>query len=411
MFKKVITLLFGTAFMVVLMLAAGGIYLLPENFFIRAMGAYMYADIWYAVGGLFSLMLVPGFVVGYAACQSRILGAVWFIGFVVLGFISGISVWWIVTAVLLILSYIFCISENVGDYDDLDTYDKLCVLIPAFGALRFIDRFGLEGFFGVIGKILSVLAIILNFALMIALWIVPKDEATVFGTVIMQIKTFGSTLLGVVFIFVFLPLFTVYSAKYSFIKPGLAKVLACIFGGYDIMRGAFVTMPIILSAATGGGDTSMEGASPIFNNMFGIEACFLMAMLLGGILCVKTAFGKKLGMVAQFCLTKDGTASLRCLMMAALSTLLVFSIAPAAISIVWLAAVVVLMIVFIILNKSYSTYEYKGKVKHCCKYCGKVVRFSAYEVFETDSKTVLVDKEGYATVSDCTCHDCRVSGR
>lgn len=137
-------------------------------------------------------MLVPGFVVGYAACQSRILGAVWFIGFVVLGFISGISVWWMVTAVLLILSYIFCISENVGDYDDLDTYDKLCVLIPAFGAMRFIDRFGLEGFFGVIGKILSVIAIILNFALMIALWIVPKNEASAFGTVIMQIKDFGA---------------------------------------------------------------------------------------------------------------------------------------------------------------------------------------------------------------------------
>ena len=409
MFKKVITLLFGTAFMVVLMLAAGGIYLLPENFFIRAMGAYMYADIWYAVGGLFSLMLVPGFVVGYAACQSRILGAVWFIGFVVLGFISGISVWWIVTAVLLILSYIFCISENVGDYDDLDTYDKLCVLIPAFGALRFIDRFGLEGFFGVIGKILSVIAIILNFALMIALWIVPKDETSVFGTIVMQIKDFGSTLFGIVFIFVFLPLFTVYSAKYSFIKPGLAKVLACIFGGYDIMRGAFVTMLIILSATTGDGDTSVEGASPIF--MFGIEACFLMAMLLGGILCVKTAFGKKLGMVAQFCLTKDGTASLRCLMMAALSTLLVFSIAPAAISIAWLAAVVVLMIVFFILNKSYSKYVYKGKVKHCCKYCGKVVRSSLIEEFETDFKTVSVDNEGYARVSDCICGDCRVSGR
>lgn len=409
MFKKVITLLFGTAFMAVLMLAAGGIYLLPENFFIRAMGAYMYADIWYAVGGLFSLMLVPGFVVGYAACQSRILGAVWFIGFVVLGFISGISVWWIVTAVLLILSYIFCISGNVGDYDDLDTYDKLCVLIPAFGALRFIDRFGLEGFFGVIGKILSVLAIILNFALMIALWIVPKDETSVFGTIVMQIKDFGSTLFGVVFIFVFLPLFSVYSAKYSFTKPGLAKVLACIFGGYDIMRGAFVTMLIILSVTTGDGDTSVEGASPIF--MFGIEACFLMAMLLGGILCVKTAFGKKLGMVAQFCLTKDGTASLRCLMMAALSTVLVFSIAPAAISIAWLAAVVVLMIVFFILNKSYSKYVYKGKVKHCCKYCGKVVRSSLIEEFETDFKTVSVDNEGYARVSDCICGDCRVSGR
>lgn len=361
MFKKVITLLFGTAFMAVLMLAAGGIYLLPENFFIRAMGAYMYADIWYAVGGLFSLMLVPGFVVGYAACQSRILGAVWFIGFVVLGFISGISVWWIVTAVLLILSYIFCISENVGDYDDLDTYDKLCVLIPAFGALRFIDRFGLEGFFGVIGKILSVLAIILNFALMIALWIVPKDETSVFGTIVMQIKDFGSTLFGIVFIFVFLPLFTVYSAKYSFIKPGLAKVLACIFGGYDIMRGAFVTMLIILSVTTGDGDTSVEGASPIF--MFGIEACFLMAMLLGGILCVKTAFGKKLGMVAQFCLTKDGTAPLRCLMMAALSTVLVFSIAPAAIFIVWLAAVAVILLVagtFSAMNPGYSYEELRS---------------------------------------------------
>ena len=136
-----------------------------------------------------------------------------------------------------------------------------------------------------------------------------------------------------------------------------------------------------------------------------------MAMLIGGILCIKTAFGKKLGFAARVCLTKDGTASLRCLMMAALSTVLVFSIAPAAISIVWLAAVVVLMIVIIILNKSYSTYEYKGKVKHCCKYCGETVRLSEYEEFESGSKTVSVDEEGYATVSDCTCHDCRVSGR
>lgn len=355
MFKKVITLLFGTALMVVLMLAAGGIYLLPEN----VMGAYMYADVWTAVGGLFSLMLVPGFVVGYAACQNRILGAIWFIGFVVLGFISGISVWWIITAVLLILSYIFCIRENVGDYDDLDTYDKLCVLVPAFGALRFIDRFGLEGFFGVIGKILSVLAIILNFAVLIALWIVPKDEASAFGMVIMQIKDFGSTMFGVIFIFVFLPLFSVYSAKYSFIKPGLAKTLAIIFGGYDIMRGAFVTMPALLGGLNLTMDTSMEGASPIFNNMFGIEACFLMAMLLGGILCVKTAFGKKLGLTAQFCLTKDGTASLRCLMMAALTTVLVFSIAPAAIFIVWLAAVVVILLVIGILIAMTPGYSYE----------------------------------------------------
>ena len=343
--KRGMILLLGTVLMVVLMLAAGGIYLLPKDM----AGVFMYADVWNSVGGLFSLMLVPGAVVGYAACQSRALGAVWFVGFVVLGFVSGISIWWIVTAALLILSYLFCIGENVGIYDDLDTYDKLCVLVPAFGALRFIDRFGLEGFFGVIGRILSFLAIILNFALMFALWIVPKNEASAFGTVIMQIKTFGSTLFGVVVIFVFLPLFTVYSAKYSFIKPGLAKVLACIFGGYDIMRGAFVTMPALLGGLNLTMDTAMEGASTIFNNMFGMEACFLMAML----------FGKKLGLVARFCLTKDGTASLRCLMMAALATVLVFSIAPAAIFIVWLAVVAVILLLARIFMAMVPGYSYE----------------------------------------------------
>ena len=353
--KRGMILLLGTVLMVVLMLAAGGIYLLPKDM----AGVFMYADVWNSVGGLFSLMLVPGAVVGYAACQSRALGAVWFVGFVVLGFVSGISIWWIVTAALLILSYLFCIGENVGIYDDLDTYDKLCVLVPAFGALRFIDRFGLEGFFGVIGRILSFLAIILNFALMFALWIVPKNEASAFGTVIMQIKTFGSTLFGVVVIFVFLPLFTVYSAKYSFIKPGLAKGLACIFGGYDIMRGAFVTMPALLGGLNLTMDTAMEGASTIFNNMFGMEACFLMAMLLGGILCVKNAFGKKLGLVARFCLTKDGTASLRCLMMAALATVLVFSIAPAAIFIVWLAVVAVILLLARIFMAMVPGYSYE----------------------------------------------------
>ena len=353
--KRGMILLLGTVLMVVLMLAAGGIYLLPKDM----AGVFMYADVWNSVGGLFSLMLVTGAVVGYAACQSRALGAVWFVGFVVLGFVSGISIWWIVTAALLILSYLFCIGENVGIYDDLDTYDKLCVLVPAFGALRFIDRFGLEGFFGVIGRILSFLAIILNFALMFALWIVPKNEASAFGTVIMQIKTFGSTLFGVVVIFVFLPLFTVYSAKYSFIKPGLAKVLACIFGGYDIMRGAFVTMPALLGGLNLTMDTAMEGASTIFNNMFGMEACFLMAMLLGGILCVKNAFGKKLGLVARFCLTKDGTASLRCLMMAALATVLVFSIAPAAIFIVWLAVVAVILLLARIFMAMVPGYSYE----------------------------------------------------
>lgn len=55
-----------------------------------------------------------------------------------------------------------------------------------------------------------------------------------------------------------------------------------------------------------------------------------------------------------------------------------------------------------------TIYIYKGKVKHCCKYCGEPVRFSEYEVFESGSKTVLVDEKGYATRSDYTCKDCSV---
>ena len=353
MFKKVILLFLSAVLMTVLMLAAGGTYLLPESI----MGMYMYSGVWDAVGGLFSLMLVPGAAVGYAACQSRVLGIIYYVGFLVLGFVGGVNAWWIAAAVLLILSYIFCIGENVGIYDELDAYDKLCVLVPAFGALRFIDRFGLEGFFGAIGKVLSVLAIILNFALMAALWIVPKDALSAFGTAVTQIKDFAGTLFGAVVIFVFIPLFSVYSARYSFIKPGLAKVLSCVFGGYDVMRGAFVTMPILMHSA-GGGDTAeeVEGA---FGNIFGVEACFLMAMLLGGILCVKTAFGKKLGLAAQFCLTKDGTSSLRCLMMASLSTVLVFGISPAAIFTVWLAAAAVILLMGAFAVSLYPGYTYQ----------------------------------------------------
>ena len=353
MLKKVILLFLSAVLMTVLMLAAGGTYLLPESI----MGMYMYSGVWDAVGGLFSLMLVPGAAVGYAACQSRVLGIIYYVGFLVLGFVGGVNAWWIAAAVLLILSYIFCIGENVGIYDELDAYDKLCVLVPAFGALRFIDRFGLEGFFGAIGKVLSDLAIILNFALMAALWIVPKDALSAFGTAVTQIKDFAGTLFGAVVIFVFIPLFSVYSARYSFIKPGLAKVLSCVFGGYDVMRGAFVTMPILMHSA-GGGDTAeeVEGA---FGNIFGVEACFLMAMLLGGILCVKTAFGKKLGLAAQFCLTKDGTSSLRCLMMASLSTVLVFGIAPAAIFTVWLAAAAVILLMGAFAVSLYPGYTYQ----------------------------------------------------
>ena len=350
--RKIITLLFGTALTVILMLAAGGIYIMPQNLLL----VYMYADLWNAVGGLFSFMLVPGFTVGYALCQSRILGAVYFTAFVALGFTVGINTWWIITAVLLILSYIFCIRKHVGNYDELNTFDRFCVLIPAFGALRFTDIRGFRKFFGIIAKFLSVLAIILNFVLLTALWIIPKDSASVFGKIILQIKDFGGTLFGLTVIFVFLPMFSVYSAKYSFIKPGLAKILAVIFGGYDIMRGAFVTLPALLSGLKLTTDTTMEGASPIFNNMFGIEACFLAAMLFGGILCVKAAFGKKLSMSAHFCLTKDGTVSLRCLMMAAFNTVLVLSIAPAAIFTIWLVFVIIFLLISAWAIKNFAPY-------------------------------------------------------
>lgn len=55
-----------------------------------------------------------------------------------------------------------------------------------------------------------------------------------------------------------------------------------------------------------------------------------------------------------------------------------------------------------------TKYVYKGKVKHCCKYCGKPVRFSEYEEFESISKNVSVDEKGYATRSDDICKDCSV---
>lgn len=127
------------------------------------------------------------------------------------------------------------------------------------------------------------------------------------------------------------------------------------------MRGGFVIMPILLGAATGKSN-SAEGTSPIFNNLFGIEACFLMAMLIGGILCIITAFGKKLGPTARFCLTKDGSASIRCLMMASLTAMLVFGVAPAAIFVVWLAVVALIMCMVAIAIKTVPSVSYNDLI-------------------------------------------------
>ena len=57
----------------------------------------------------------------------------------------------------------------------------------------------------------------------------------------------------------------------------------------------------------------------------------------------------------------------------------------------------------------YNTkYVYKGKVDHCCKYCGRHLRFSEYGVFESISKNVSVDENGYAIRLDEICSECSV---
>lgn len=55
-----------------------------------------------------------------------------------------------------------------------------------------------------------------------------------------------------------------------------------------------------------------------------------------------------------------------------------------------------------------TTYVYKGKVKHCCKYCGIPVRLSEYEEFESTDSRVFTDEKGYAIRSDGICQDCSV---
>lgn len=55
-----------------------------------------------------------------------------------------------------------------------------------------------------------------------------------------------------------------------------------------------------------------------------------------------------------------------------------------------------------------NKYVYKGKVKHCCKYCGAPVKYSEYEEFESTDSRVFTDEKGYAIRSDGICQDCSV---
>lgn len=270
--KKGCFLIVGTALMVTLLLAAGRVYLLPEY----VLQPLMEGELWSAVGGLFSMMLLPGAVVGYAACHSRMLGVLEFAVFAVCGFIGGLNGWWILTAALLVLSYLFFIRDNVGDYDDLNTYDRISVLVPAIGATRFVEALGLEDVFDAIGKIIAVI-------LMIGAVVCPYfqtyanqniERGTVVGNALANspLVTFGNTLLGVMLYYVFLPLCAVLCAKYVFFKLKLAKVIAFVLGGYNAYRGCFILMPILMSVANGGASPDEEIGLPVFDNLFGIEA-------------------------------------------------------------------------------------------------------------------------------------------
>ena len=139
-FKKICIIVPGTALMVILILALGGKYILPEYM----LKPLLENETFKMSASFFCYLLLPGFVVGYSACQSRILGGVLFAGFIACSVISGFSLWWIASAIFMVLSFLLFIKDNVGDYDELNTYDRVCVMVPFLGALRFIEYFDLE---------------------------------------------------------------------------------------------------------------------------------------------------------------------------------------------------------------------------------------------------------------------------
>lgn len=342
--KKGFFLIVGTVLMVLLVLAAGGVYLLP------VFQPLMENELWSAVGGMFSMMLLPGAVVGFAACHGRMLGGVEFAVFVVCGFIGGLNLWWILTAVLLSLSYLFCIRDNVGFYDDLSTYDRISVLVPAIGATRFMEKFGLQEVFDVIGKIVAVI-------LMIGAVVCPYfqtfanqniERGTVVGNALAgsSLVAFGNTLTGVMLYHVFLPLCAVLCAKYLFFQLKLAKVIAFVLGGYNAYRGLFILMPILLSVSNGGAIADGAIGLPVFDNLFGVEACFLVAMLLGGIMGIKIALDKKSNFITTVCISENGSSAVKCILMAALFSVLAYIIAPAVIYVAW----IIVAIIFLILS-------------------------------------------------------------
>lgn len=342
--KKGLFLIIGTALMVILVPAAGGVYLLPQ----ALLQPLEENEMWSAVGEMIGLMLLPGGVVGFAACHSRLLGAAEFAVFAVCGFVGGPNPWWMVTAALLVLSYLFCIHDRVGRYDELGAYDRISVLVPAIGATRWIEKTGPVAVCNAIGKVIAVILMIAAAALpyfqTFANQNIQRGTAAGIALAGSPLVAFGNTLTGVMLYHVFLPLCAVLCAKYLFFKLKLAKVIAFVLGGYNAYRGLFILMPVLLSVANGGAAPDEEIGLPVFDNLFGAEACFLVAMLLGGVACIAVAVGKKSNLITDFCVSEGGCPAMKCITMAALLSVLAYVVAPAVIYVVWIIVAAVFLL-------------------------------------------------------------------
>ena len=84
----------------------------------------------------------------------------------------------------------------------------------------------------------------------------------------------------------------------------------------------------------------------MFDNLFGVEACFLVAMLLGGIMCIKIALDKKSNFITKVCISEDGSSAVKCILMAALFSVLAYIISPVVIYVAW----AIIALVFLILS-------------------------------------------------------------
>ncbi len=354
MIKKILFLLFGATLMMLLVLAIGGVHLLPEY----VLGSLMQSGVWQGVGEIFGLMLLPGLVVGYAACQHKVVGIIAYALFLTCGVIGGFNLWWVATAVLMVASYFVCVEPCLQNPKP-EAYQQLGCYVPALGALQIIGKYGLDKTANVIGKIIG--AVMMVAAVLLPYLQAFADTNIESGSMLgewmretpaaMAFIDFGNTLSGVMLYYVFLPLNAVICAKYLFDMPKLAKIIGYVMGGYNAYRGTFIVMPILTSATSGGASSQVKSGHPLFDNLFGVEACFMVAMLLGGILCILIARGKGEKLLSGFCQPQTGCPAIGCLFVAILVTLAVYAIAPCIISVAWIVvALVFLMLSTVAIN-------------------------------------------------------------